>query len=72
MSQGCLLSPFLFAMLTTIIMHDTTLKLQNQFGDVLVTPLCVHDLIYADDLLVVVISLESAQNIYGCGYFHRR
>ena len=45
----------------TIIMHDATTKLQNRFGDILVAPLCVHDLIYADDTLLIDTSSESVQ-----------
>ena len=43
-SQGCPLSPFLFVMVMTIIMHDAQLKLKDMYGDILNTPLLVHDL----------------------------
>ena len=60
-SQGCPLSPFLFIMLMTVIMHDATNKLQNSFGDILKSPLSVHDLIYADDTLLIDNSSDSIQ-----------
>ena len=58
-SQGCPLSPFLFVMLVTVIMHDATGKMQDSFGDILNAPFNVHDLIYADDMLLIDRSSES-------------
>ena len=60
-SQGCPLSPFLFVILMTIIMHDATTKLESSFGNILAAPLGVHDLIYADDTLLIDKSSESVQ-----------
>ena len=60
-SQGCPLSPFLFVMLMTVIMHDSTMKLQQEFGDILVAPLTVKDLLYADDTLLINYSSEHIQ-----------
>ena len=44
-----------------VIMHDSTSKLQHLFGDILEAPLSVHDLIYADDTLLIDNSAETIQ-----------
>ena len=60
-SQGCPLSPFLFVILMTIIMHDSTVKLHDLFGDILSAPLFVKDLLYADDTLLINHTSENIQ-----------
>ena len=42
-------------------MHDSTLKLQHSFGDILKAPLSIHVLIYADDTLLIDNSVASVQ-----------
>ena len=42
-------------------MHDATGKMQESFGDVLNAPFNVHDLIYADDTLLIDRSSETVQ-----------
>ena len=60
-SQGCPLSPFLFVMFMTVIMHDASQQLQNSFGNILVAPLSIHDLMYADDTLLIDTYAENVQ-----------
>ena len=60
-SQGCPLSPFLFVMLMTVIMHDANKKLQDCFGDIMNAPLNVNDLMYADDTLLIDKYSENVQ-----------
>ena len=51
-SQGCPLSPFLFIILMTIIMGDAKRKLSQQSCQ-LADQIPVHDLLYADDTLLI-------------------
>ena len=51
-SQGCPLSPFLFSILMTILMHDARKKLEEQ-GWQLSQELLCHELLYADDTLII-------------------
>ena len=45
----------------TVIMHDSTTKLQQEFGNILVAPLGIQDLLYADDTLLINYRSEHIQ-----------
>ena len=51
-SQGCPLSPFLFVIVISILMYDARDELKAQ-GCELSEKLLVHDLLYADDTLLI-------------------
>ena len=52
-SQGCPLSPFLFVILMSVLMHDAVNMTRNQFGIELSPTLVCHAILYADDTLLV-------------------
>ena len=52
-SQGCPLSPFLFVIMMTVLMHDARRELEHTSGNVLASGGLVHDLLYADDTRVM-------------------
>ena len=45
----------------TVVMHDATQKVQQTFGNILKAPFSIHDLIYADDTLLIDRSSEHVQ-----------
>ena len=45
----------------TIIMHDATSKLKQMYGDIMIAPFLVHDLLYADDTLLLDIHATNVQ-----------
>ena len=50
-SQGCPLSPFLFSIMMTTLMHDARRKLAEQGWELSQKMVC-HELLYADDTLI--------------------
>ena len=52
-SQGWPLSPFLFIIVMTILMHDAKIASQQLYPNVEADPYTVHELLYADDTLLI-------------------
>jgi hypothetical protein len=63
--QGCPLSPFLFSMLMTILMHDAKSKLADR-GVQLSEDCLVNDLLYADDTLIIDSNSVPAEQFMRC------
>ncbi len=60
-SQGCLLSPFLFIIVMTILMEDARDIMRDIHGDILDNTIPFHDLLYADDTLLIDATNSSLQ-----------
>ena len=52
-SQGCPLSLFLFNIMMTILVHDAKRMLQDELGISLTSDLPIHELLYANDTLLL-------------------
>ena len=52
-SQGCPLSPFLFIIVMTVLMHDAHQELHGAYGERLNNDVAPQDLLYADDTLLI-------------------
>ncbi|CAE8640176.1 unnamed protein product [Polarella glacialis] len=65
--QGCPLSPFLFAVVMTILMHDAKHNM-TEHAAAKVTPsnLLVNELLYADDTLIVDVDAARAEQFMHC------
>ena len=57
-SQGCPLSPFLFVMVMTVLLHDAKHKLVNTMGVQLHDASFANELVYADDTLLLDIDAD--------------
>ena len=64
MSQGCPLSPFLFVMVMTVLLHDANTVLGGR--GVHLTELCCNELVYADDTLLIEVSEHHIQAYMEC------
>ena len=65
-SQGCPLSPFLFVILMTCLMHDASELVDAKFGETDVPYLVTRSLLYADDTLIIEADAEIAQYFMEC------
>ena len=64
-SQGCPLSPFLFVMVMTVLLHDANFSLKHQHGIVL-RVVCCNDLVHADDTLLIEVDAHHLQKYMEC------
>ena len=64
-SQGCPLSPYLFIMVMTVLLHDAQSMLQVEYGIVL-SDSEINELVYADDTLLVSSNAEVLQKYLQC------
>ena len=64
--QGCPLSPFLFVMLMTVLIHDAKKHLIHDLGVSLSPEVAIHDLLYADDTLLIDARGEAVEQFMHC------
>ena len=65
-SQGCPLSPFLFVIVMTVLMHDAVNMMKNKFGIEFSPALVCHAILYADDTLLVEVDETRLQKFMEC------
>ena len=64
--QGCPMSPFLFVMVMTVLIRDAKQLFIGERGGVLDPSLVVHELLYADDTLLMDASGGSVEQYMRC------
>ena len=65
-SQGCPLSPFLFIMMMTVLLHDAKGELVNTLGVKLDEQCLVHELVYANDTLLMDTDPQNLEQFMNC------
>jgi hypothetical protein len=65
-SQGCPLSPFLFVMMMSVLMWDAKQDLQDIHGIRLDSDFVCHEVVYADDTLLIDVFGENLQKYMQC------
>ena len=64
--QGCPLSPFLFSILMSVLILDAKDDLEMKYGIELSSQIGMHELLYADDTLLIDIHGISLQKYMDC------
>ena len=65
-SQGCPLSPFLFVIMMTVLLHDAKHKLVHDMGINLSNSSFVNELVYADDTLLLDVEADTLHAFMHC------
>ena len=65
-SQGCPLSPFLFIIMMSVLLHDAKLKLTETLGAKLDDQMIVNKLVYADDTLLMDTGPQILEQFMNC------
>jgi hypothetical protein len=63
--QGCPLSPFLFIILMTVLMHDAKTSAASKDDHVFASPLGVDEVVYADDTLLIGVESKAVETFMG-------
>ena len=64
--QGCHLSSFLFVIVMSVLLHDAKDKLSNTLGIHMAPELLVHELVYADDTLIMDVDSNRLADFMDC------
>ena len=64
--QGCPLSPFLFVMVMSVLLHDAKIKVQSIEGIEFSTDMLINDLVYADDTLLIDVDANVLETFMNC------